>query len=184
MAFLRSLAAVAGFRSKHLRYLKAVVACIGFFFICALFLHFAGANEKLSSVRGLSSGLTVAFIMGVVLIWRRVMTQGGRTLDDFAKGLKEQARGEYRKIESYRTNEEWELRQLEGRVAELKASIGKLATSEQRLNEFHPVRDGKLRCPRCWVKGGIESNLATSEANNFDRARCLAPGCKFVLDAP
>lgn len=182
MEFVRNALTYAGFRSGHLGIVKALLACVGWF-IALGFVVVVLENAGLIGT-GTKRVMPLVFFGGCFVIWREVVKRGKPGLEVFEAGLKEEARRENEKIDQFRTNEEWELRQLQKRIAELESSIATLRASEQRLGIFEPLRSGKLQCPRCWVKRGVQQDLATNGSEAFDRARCPAQGCAFRFNAP
>lgn len=167
-----------------MRYLKAIVACIGLFFIFAAIGYGTGLFGSDASNRPAKNAFRVAFIVAAILTWRAATKRGKTTLEDLIPSLAERAVQEQKKIETRHSNEESELQYLEKRVAELKASIPRFADSEQRLRDYQPLLNGKLRCPRCWMADGVYRDLTQGGSETRPSAKCEAPGCNVAFTAP
>jgi hypothetical protein len=183
MARLKEMAAYLGLASRPKRYVKAFFACLGIFFLFSIFIYFAGLLDGGGSLTT-RNGVRVAFILAVIWTWLTVMKGERKVLADFVPGLRSQAHRERKAVEKTRVNKEWELQQLEQRLAELQDSIATLRDGGERLAAFKPEVNEKLRCPRCWVRRGIHSDLRTNRSEDFDRVKCGAQDCGFVLSAP
>jgi hypothetical protein len=182
MARFKEMAAYLGLASRPKRYVKAFFACLGIFFLFGILSYFTGLLDGGS--QAMKNGVRVAFILAVVSTWVTVMKGERKVLADFVPGLRSQAHRERKAVEKTRVNKEWELQQLEQRLAELKDSIATLRGSGERLVAFEPEDKGKLRCPRCWVRRGVHSHLRTNRSEDFDRVKCGAQDCGFVLSVP
>jgi acyl transferase domain-containing protein len=113
----------------------------------------------------------------IVVVWVHALRREQRKLDAFVPGLQKQAQDAARTLETRRTNDAWEVQQLEQRLAELKAGLQALVGGPERAQSFEPFADGKLRCPRCWVRRGALVQLIPNRAEHPGMVRCDAPGC-------
>ncbi len=71
---------------------------------------------------------------------------------------------------------EKELAKVEMRKSEIEASLQLVHLSHDRLFKFKPKVWRDFRCPRCWVRDGIDSNLVpisgTATLDFFSCKRC------------
>jgi hypothetical protein len=167
-----------------MRYLKAILACIGLLIIFGVIGYAAGLFESDPSKQAAKNAFRVAFIIAAILTWRAATKRPKGAPGDLVPRLVERAADEQRKIETRHSNEASELEYLERRVPELKASLLRMADSEQRLRDFQPVLDGKFRCPRCWIADGVHRDLTQKGVEDSLTVKCEAPGCKVSLTTP
>jgi hypothetical protein len=164
-----------------MRYLKAVLAVTGLFILFAIVGYATGLFGSDPSKESAKNAFRVAFIIAAVFTWRAATKRGKAVPGDLIPSLLEKAAQEQKKIATRHSNEASELEYLERRVPELRASLLRIADSEQRLRDFQPSLDGKFRCPRCWIADGVYRDLVQDGPEGALRLKCEAPGCNVRL---